>query len=260
MRHPMNWYYIENDQQRGPVSGAELAELARQGTVRPETFVWREGLSEWQPYGQVTPTSASSNLPPPKVTEAAAVPVPDPDVACSRCGAEVPRSQTITVGTMTLCPKCQVGYERQLRGELAPPIYASPVTRLLAFVLDSIFSGVVVGVFLAAVYWLATNFFPDRKTSLGIMLIGLVCALLWIVNYYVGRIAKTGATPGMRLFRLRVTLPQGGPVGTGRALARFLVLGLVNSVTAGLGHLVTFFHPQKRSLHDLLCGTLVVKG
>ena len=55
----MNWYYAEAGEQRGPITDAELRDLAKAGAVRDGTLVWREGMASWQPYGQVKgPTGA----------------------------------------------------------------------------------------------------------------------------------------------------------------------------------------------------------
>lgn len=47
------WHYATGAQKHGPVSSAELAELARSGTVTPETLVWRAGMDNWLPLSQV---------------------------------------------------------------------------------------------------------------------------------------------------------------------------------------------------------------
>ncbi len=262
----MNWYYLENSEQRGPVTEPELTELAQRGTIGPDTYVWADGMTDWKRYREVSASQAGAVPPtsPPapevkiEITTTPAA-VSKPLVTCLRCGAEVPASQTVTIGTMTLCPKCQVGYERQLRGEGPPMVYASPILRLVAFVLDGIVCNAVAGAFLFGMYWLATNYFPERQTQLGIMLIGAVCALLWVLNYFVGRIGREGATPVMKLLRLQIVTPSGAMVGTWRALARILVIALVNTFTAGLGHLTVFFDQRKRSLTDMICGTVVIK-
>lgn len=44
---PVQWYHARENNQYGPVSAAELKQLAQAGTVRPEDFVWREGLPKW---------------------------------------------------------------------------------------------------------------------------------------------------------------------------------------------------------------------
>lgn len=65
----MDWYYASNGQQAGPVSQEELAELFRNGTVKPFDLVWNETMTEWTPIGKMTDFALSS---PP----AAASPVP----------------------------------------------------------------------------------------------------------------------------------------------------------------------------------------
>lgn len=51
----MNWFYSDNGQQRGPISDMELTNLVRQGTLPPSTLVWKEGMPDWQPLSQVRP-------------------------------------------------------------------------------------------------------------------------------------------------------------------------------------------------------------
>lgn len=44
---PVQWYHAREKQQFGPVSAAELKQLAQAGTLQPGDFVWREGLANW---------------------------------------------------------------------------------------------------------------------------------------------------------------------------------------------------------------------
>jgi hypothetical protein len=48
----MNWYYVINGQQSGPVTEAQLDDLARAGTIKADTLVWAEGMANWLPYSQ----------------------------------------------------------------------------------------------------------------------------------------------------------------------------------------------------------------
>ncbi len=41
------WYYAKGDQQKGPVSSAELKQLAASEEISPDDLVWREGMGEW---------------------------------------------------------------------------------------------------------------------------------------------------------------------------------------------------------------------
>ena len=73
-------------------------------------------------------------------------------------------------------------------------------------------------------------------------------------------VAREGATPMMKAFGIKVTRADGGAVGGGRAFGRLLMIVLVNLFTCSLGHVVAFFDKERRALHDMVCGTVVIKG
>lgn len=43
----MNWYYAQNNQQKGPVSEDELRQLLESGALSMESLVWYKGLPRW---------------------------------------------------------------------------------------------------------------------------------------------------------------------------------------------------------------------
>ena len=43
------WYYAENDEQKGPVTFEALQGLAANGTLRPKDLVWKAGMPDWVP-------------------------------------------------------------------------------------------------------------------------------------------------------------------------------------------------------------------
>ena len=60
------FYASANRQPVGPLSRAQLDDLARQGTVTPDTLVVEEGATAWQPYRSLTGARpATTVLPPP---------------------------------------------------------------------------------------------------------------------------------------------------------------------------------------------------
>lgn len=62
------WYYLENRQQRGPVSFEELQALVQAGTVRPDDMVWSPEMEEWAPASTVpdlVPKDLAAPPPPP---------------------------------------------------------------------------------------------------------------------------------------------------------------------------------------------------
>ncbi len=56
----MNWYYVENGQQKGPVTQDQLDELARLGTIKADSLVWTDGMANWLPYSQARPGSGAA--------------------------------------------------------------------------------------------------------------------------------------------------------------------------------------------------------
>jgi len=50
----MGWWYVDADQRRGPYSDSEFSILVENGTVRPSTLVWQDGLPEWSRYEELT--------------------------------------------------------------------------------------------------------------------------------------------------------------------------------------------------------------
>jgi hypothetical protein len=43
------WYYSQNGQKRGPVSGADLKQLAASGKLQPTDLIWKQGMEKWVP-------------------------------------------------------------------------------------------------------------------------------------------------------------------------------------------------------------------
>ena len=67
------WYYAKDGQQNGPVSTDEILRLFGTSTIGPKDLVWREGMVEWKPAGEV-PELAAKPPAPPVATGAASAP------------------------------------------------------------------------------------------------------------------------------------------------------------------------------------------
>lgn len=82
--------------------------------------------------------------------------------------------------------------------------------------------------------------------------------IFWIqLVYFVVLNGQFGATLGKMAIRARIVNLEGGRIGFGRALLRWLG-SVLNGMTLGLGFLVVAFRADKRGLHDLMAGTKVV--
>jgi hypothetical protein len=47
------WFYTKNGQRMGPVTDAELKQLAASGTILPTDQIWKEGMSAWTNAGNI---------------------------------------------------------------------------------------------------------------------------------------------------------------------------------------------------------------
>jgi hypothetical protein len=105
----VDWFYVQNGKQLGPVPVAQFDLLVQAGHITPATLVWREGLASWQPLRSIAATGAS--LPP-----APAPPVlPGALTACAECGLTFPQSEMIPFAGSWICAKCKPIYFQRLR-------------------------------------------------------------------------------------------------------------------------------------------------
>lgn len=120
----MNWFYAESGQTIGPVSEEELLRRVAVGTVRPETLVWHEGMSAWEPWAKLqpaaTPTGASSQeipSPPPVAHDA-----PPAGTMCAECGRIFAAADTVQFEGRSICAACKPLLMQRLREGAPIPI------------------------------------------------------------------------------------------------------------------------------------------
>jgi hypothetical protein len=108
----MNWYYVDAGQQAGPVDDAQLEALSRSGKIQSDTLVWREGMANWQPYGQVKAASAppAAGAPPGMGggTQTA------PEAVCAECGRMFPTHEMIRHNANYICAGCKPVFMQKL--------------------------------------------------------------------------------------------------------------------------------------------------
>src|SRR5690242_7201802 len=108
----MQWFYAEGNQQRGPVSDEQLEELVRLGKLTSESLVWREGMSNWQPYASLKQGSAVVEPPPIISTANTAV--------CAECRRIFSLNDVVRIQNSWLCAACKpIFLQRPQEG--APP-------------------------------------------------------------------------------------------------------------------------------------------
>lgn len=272
----MKWYYAEGGKQIGPVEESALDDLVRQGVVRDETLVWREGMAAWQRHSAVrggsnpSPSPGSAAPPPaaPSPTMATSATPPSGDIRyCSECGRAVPASQLTSYGDVSVCTQCQPAYSQRRAG---PRHFGGFWMRFLAVIIDGIIIGVVSAIVriplglagLGVGLGLSRNPDPNQVLAAVPALMSLIGVSFLVqlglsLAYDVYFLTTKGATPGKMALGLKVTRADGGPISAGLAVGRYFAK-ILSSLTLCIGFIIAGFDREKRSLHDHICGTRVV--
>jgi uncharacterized RDD family membrane protein YckC len=134
--------------------------------------------------------------------------------------------------------------------------------RLVGYIVDLIIQGIVftlVSIILLAIGVGAVN--TDSGAVAGASVISwIVLGFLITVLYFPYFWVNGGATPGMRLFHIRVVRDSdGGPVGWGSAFLR-LIGYWISSMIFYIGFLWVFVDRRRRGWFDLFGGTVVIEG
>lgn len=81
--------------------------------------------------------------------------------------------------------------------------------------------------------------------------------LLVVGAYLAGFWTRGGQTIAMKTWRIRLEAADGGPVGAGRAVRRYL-FALLGGAALGIGFFWAFLDRDGQFLHDRLAGTRLV--
>lgn len=191
-------------------------------------------------------------------------------IPCPHCGKDTklgaPSDGAVTSGANHPEP---MSIPLPLRQESGP--YAGFWIRALAKLLDALILLPVIAVIVFAFAELMPRILPlvadwpvipKTKTPL-LVLASALAALPVLFVYHTGFLARWGATPGKILCRLRVVDSEGARLSVYHAAHRFfmeLLLGVtVNLLFFQVNYLIAAFDDQKRTLHDRLSKTRVVR-
>ena len=114
----MNWFYALGGQQQGPVDDGQLDALATAGAITPDTLVWREGLTNWQPLRQARPFSGGMPpmaAPPVLAPVGVAQPLGANEIQCVECGNRFARDSAMQFGAAWVCAACKPRFIQKLR-------------------------------------------------------------------------------------------------------------------------------------------------
>ena len=253
----MQWYYAEEGQQKGPVSDEAIADLAASGTIAPDTLVWNENLPDWQPYGTVAGADADA-----RVVEADAI-EESADAVCTQCGRAFPPDEVIEYEEAVVCAECKPTFFQRLQeGAALPGVmeYGGFWIRGVAKFIDGLILGAV-NMALSMVAGMAAMGVAQAGSAEAAFAVQMV---LWVIQMAVGAayttffLGRFQATPGKMACRLKVIRPDGSPITYKRALGRHFA-EMLSGMLLYIGYLMAAFDDEKRTLHDRICDTRVIK-
>ena len=267
----MDWHYAKDGQQMGPVTLAELVQLAERDVIKPETLVWRPGMAEWLPFDVAGPGAAGSLAPEEDAPEEADV----PHEMCAACGRSVPSQKLVVTGGAAICGECRpASVPGCSMMPVPPPLrYAGFWIRVAAQLIDGILLNVVMS---AAFFGLYGNTFFDSVEKVvragpqadpAALLPSLLAAAGTInltffalqMAYSVFFWVRFGATPGKMAVGIKVVTSAGGPITLGQGVGRYFAT-VLSSLLLGVGHMMAGWDGEKRALHDRIAGTRVIRS
>lgn len=130
-------------------------------------------------------------------------------------------------------------------------VYAGFWLRFIAFILDTIIVGTIAflinGIFLGGSLTIEAG-----PPAIGQQIIYFILIIMFWVNW-------DGQTPGKKLLGLKLVQSDGSsPISYSQAILRYVGY-IISAAIICLGFIMVGFTRQKKSLHDILAGTLVVK-
>lgn len=240
----MDWYYAENNERRGPISEEEFNRLIQAGQLTPATQVWRSGFERWM-------TLSEAGL---GMTATA----PGETAACVECHRTFPKSDMVQYEGAWICPTCKPVFFQKVKEGIEPARamnYAGFWIRFLAKFVDGLIQQIfnfLFGLFLGVL-------FSRTDQQIAFSIISILISLLVSAAYSIFLTGKYGATIGKMALGLRTVRSDGSAVSYGLATGRFFA-EILSSFTLLIGYIIAAFDEEKRTLHDRICDTRVIRS
>lgn len=252
----MKWYYIDEsitdgDRRVGPLAIDEIQDLAKEGKITDNTLVWHSGEESWKPWKLF---AAESSLPNDPLSTAEMNQIEEDkllqdtinEILKEQVNAKhyagffiralayiLDNSILIAVGTLVLIIMSQASLiDMQTVTQLADAYMKEPSS---TDALNKLFSA------------------PGMKTFVTIW--SIVQAAYFIIMH-----AIYGATLGKKVFRIHVETGAGSKLNWITSTLRYLgsIFTQLTLMFYGLGYLIVFIDPKRRTIHDFIANTRVV--
>lgn len=258
----MQWYYVEEKQQRGPVDESEFDALCRSGVISAQTLVWNQTMTDWQPLATVRTADPAGDETQVDPAETQTVDVSYKKL-CSECGNAFDDEDLVSYQGRFICAACKPVFLQKIReGVLTGTMeYAGFWIRFAAKIIDSLILWVVnfiVGLVGMGLMALMTT---SEAAPIAAVIVNLVVFFLQMainIGYITWFLGKYAATPGKMAIGLKVVTPENTKISYWRAFGRYFA-EILSSLILCIGYIMAGFDDEKRALHDRICSTRVIR-
>jgi uncharacterized RDD family membrane protein YckC len=188
-------------------------------------------------------------------------------LTCNVCKKEFSQAELISFKNDKVCSGCKDSYFQHIHEGVINKngtnlIYSSVGRRFLAMILDGLILGLlgmIPYIALGASMFGKMNSAEMSSNFITSYLISTALSFVINIVYYVGFIGKKGATPGKMIMKIKIVTPSGQPVSYGTAFLRYIGL-IISFMILGIGYLMAIFdRKEKRTLHDRIASTRVIR-
>jgi uncharacterized RDD family membrane protein YckC len=253
----MNWFYAVDEESTGPLDDEAFQAKVADGTITGDTMVWHDAMTEWQAY---------SSIPAEQPAESADLIVEHEDsgeAQCCECSTTLPLDDMIQYEGAYVCAGCKtVFFQRLQEGGALPGVvaYGGFWIRVGAKMIDGVILGAV-SMLLSLVLAAATSAAAANNATgamLAVQMVQMAIQMLVGLSYTVFFLGRFAATPGKMVCKLKVIRSDGAPVTYPRAVGRHFA-EILSGLILNIGYLLAAFDDEKRTLHDHMCDTRVIK-
>jgi uncharacterized RDD family membrane protein YckC len=259
-RIKMNLYYADGGRQVGPIDKNELQSLIKAKKINSQTLVWQPGMENWEELGLFVRRKSQSSS---RSIQAAAVAAPTSrQSVCAECGQAFAQDDMIRFTDAWVCAACKPILVQKIKeGVTIAGVmeYAGFWIRLGAWFIDWIILAIASTIVYLPVSFTGIFSIDQPATFAIIQVLSTLFNFLIPAAFDTWFVGKYAATPGKMACKLKVVMADGGRVSFARAVGRHFAK-YISGLVLGIGYIMVGFDDQKRSLHDRICDTRVIKS
>jgi uncharacterized RDD family membrane protein YckC len=252
----MNLYYEVGDQEVGPIGKSELKALVKEKKLNANTMVWQDGMGSWEELGVFIRNrkekGVQNKLPAGSV----------PKSVCSECGQAFAEENMISFQDSWVCAGCKPGFIQKVKEGVSVAgamDYAGFWIRLGAWTIDAFIMWIInMIIYIPLGMFMPTS--PDNPMA-AISLMPVIMLLQYgiLAAYDTLFIGKYGATPGKMACKLKIVVEDGNQMSYLRAFGRHFAKYL-SAMILCIGYFMAAFDDQRRTLHDRICASRVIRN